>query len=65
MLCVPSIFKQKFFWQMNWFRFDNIVNNATIINNFNSDNSKIANIKTKYHQIMTTIRNRILRNLDP
>ena len=35
--------------------------NATIINTFNSDNSNIANIKTKYCQIMTTITNRILK----
>ena len=35
--------------------------NATIINTFNSDSSNIANIKTKYCQIMTTITNRILK----
>ena len=37
------------------------MNNATIINTFNSDNSSIAKIKTQYHQIMTAITNGILK----
>ena len=44
---------------MNCFRFNNGMNSTSIINTFNSDNSIIANIKTK-HQIMT-ITNRILK----
>ena len=43
---------------MNCFRFNNGMNSTSIINTF-SDNSIIANIKTK-HQIMT-ITNRILK----
>ena len=31
------------------------------MNTFNSDNSNIANIKTQYQEIMTTITNRILK----
>ena len=37
------------------------MNNTTIINPFNSDNSCIANIKTQHLQIMTTITDRILK----
>ena len=36
-------------------------NNARIINIFSNDNSNVANIKTQYHQIMTTIENGILK----
>ena len=46
---------------MNCFRFANVMNSTNIINTFNSDNSNIANIKTKHRQIMTTITNRILK----
>ena len=47
--------------QTNCLMFVNAMNNATIINTFNSFNSNIA--KTKIHncQIMTAITNRILK----
>ena len=44
---------------MNCFRFPNVINNSTIINTFNSDNSNIANINTQRRQSMTTITNKI------
>ena len=37
------------------------MNNTTIINTFNCDDSNIANIKTQHGQVMTTITNRILK----
>ena len=37
------------------------MDNKTIINTFNSDNRNIANIKKQYHQIMTTITERIVK----
>ena len=37
------------------------MNDTTIINTFKSDNNNIANIKTQYRQIMTTITDRILK----
>ena len=37
------------------------MNNTTITNNFNSDNSNIVYIKTQHHQIVTTIPNRIVK----
>ena len=37
------------------------MNNTSIINIFNSDNSNIAYIKTKHFQVMTTIEYRILK----
>ena len=51
------ITKQRIFQQMNCFRFAKFMNNATIINTFNSDNSSIAKIKTQHRQIMTAIAN--------
>ena len=46
---------------MNCFRFANAMNNVTINNIFDSDNSNIANIKTKDRQIMTNITKRVLK----
>ena len=37
------------------------MNNATIINTFNSDNDNIVKIKTRYCQIMKNITNGILK----
>ena len=37
------------------------MNNTTIINTFNCDNSSIANIETQHRQIITTIAKRILK----
>ena len=37
------------------------MNNTTIVNILNSDNSNIADIKTKHCQIMTSIAYRILK----
>ena len=37
------------------------MNNTTIINNLNSDNRNVANIKSQHHQIMKAITNRILK----
>ena len=37
------------------------MNNTTIINLFNIDNSNITNIKAQHRQVMTTIRDRILK----
>ena len=45
---------------MNCFRFFNVINNATTINTFNSDDSDVANIKTQHRQTPTTITNGIL-----
>ena len=39
----------------------NVMNYLAINNSFKSDNSTIANIKTQYYQIMTTILSRILK----
>ena len=46
---------------MNCVRFANVINNAAIINAFNSDNSIIANIKAQHYQVMATITNRMLK----
>ena len=46
---------------MNCFKFASVINNTTIINHFNSDNSYIIKIKTEHCQIMTTITNIILK----
>ena len=37
------------------------MNNTTIINPFNIDNSNITNIKAQHRQIMTTTRDKILK----
>ena len=37
------------------------MNNTTITNNFNSNNSNIVYIKTQHDQIVTTIPNRIVK----
>ena len=37
------------------------MNNAAIINTFNSDNTNIANTKTQHQQIMATIIHRFLK----
>ena len=37
------------------------MNNTTITNLFNSDNSNFANVKTQHRQIITTITDRILK----
>ena len=46
---------------MNCFRFGNAMNNTTVINTFNCDNSNITYIKTQHCQIMATITYRILK----
>ena len=46
---------------MKCVRFANAMNNTTIIDPFNSDNSNIANIKTQHCQIKKTITNGILK----
>ena len=46
---------------MNCIGFANVMNNATIINTFNSDNINMPKIKIQHRQIMTTITNRILK----
>ena len=46
---------------MNCFRSANVMNNTTIIDTFNSDNSNITKIKAQYCQIMETITNGILK----
>ena len=46
---------------MHCFRLANVVNNATIINTINSNNSNIAKIKTQHHEIMPTVANGILK----
>ena len=38
-----------------------VMNNTTLISTFNSDNSKIVNIKTQHQQITTIITNRFLK----
>ena len=37
------------------------MNDTTIANIFNSDNTNITKIKTQHHQIMTTITDKILK----
>ena len=37
------------------------MNNTTIINTFNGNNSNAANFKLQHRQIMTTIANKILK----
>ena len=49
---------------INYFRFANDMNNTTIINTFNIDNSNIANINSQHRQLMTTITYEIL-NFEP
>ena len=46
---------------MNCFRLANVMNNTTVINTFNSDNSNIAYIKTQHCQIMATVTYMILK----
>ena len=45
---------------MNCVRFAKIINNTTITNIFNIENSDITKTKTQYYQIMTVISNKIL-----
>ena len=42
---------------MRCFIFANVMNNTMVINNLNSDNSNITNIKTQHPQIMAAITN--------
>ena len=42
---------------MRCFIFANVMNNTMVINNLNSDNSNITNIKTQHRQIMAAITN--------
>ena len=42
-------------------KFANVVNNTTIKNTFNNDDSNITKIKTQDCQIMATIAKRILK----
>ena len=51
----------KIFKQMNCFRSANAVNNTTIIDTFNSDNSNITKTNARLSQLMTTIANKILK----
>ena len=60
-LYIPTTIKHKIFWQINCFRLANILNDATIINIFNSDNSNITRTKAQPYDIMTTITDRILK----
>ena len=46
---------------MNCITLANVMNNTTIINTFNSDNSNIANIKSHRQQIMTIITRKFWR----
>ena len=56
-----TIIKHINFQQMHCFRFANAINHTTTINTFNSDNSNITKINIQHHQVMTTIKNRILK----
>ena len=49
---------------MIYFRFIHAMNDTTITNSFNNDNSNISRIKTQHRQIIATITNGIL-NLSP
>ena len=40
---------------------DNVMDNTTIINIFNSNNNNVASIKTENSQIMKTVRYQILK----
>ena len=46
---------------MNHVRFAKVMNNTTIINSFNSDDSNITKIKMQHRQIVATITYRILK----
>ena len=46
---------------MNCFRFANVMNNAMVINTFNSANKITAFINTQNRQVMETITYRILK----
>ena len=49
------IIKYKVFQKINCFRFATVMNNTTVINTFNNDNSNITYIKTEPRLIIATI----------
>ena len=60
-LYISTIIKHRSFWQTNCVRFANVINNATIINIFSSNNSNITKIKTQNLFRKKIISERILK----